>query len=359
MSGTATATKAVMRDAVRRYFPTGRNLATLLTHVSRGMAADAILDAGDLPDDEVAIVMLPQFAIRSFEGSESVNRIQWDERTIAVVRYGQTREISWQVEDSSLPTLTGTLTVTVGDTGAVITGEQPPLLNLTIAGNDTATGADVAGSRTVSPIEPSAVIVYSGHELGRHLRKISEHGRAQMFALATLLTPYARDAVNRASMRVHREIHAGDAVEAAVGHIIDEIERESVLDQLMLGTRQTDSVVIRLIRRVAATDITVRKSVMQVMATAIWSGAETQVRAHIGDPHLGRVIRRLARQLDDLTGVATVDATNVLEAYKREFPDQRVGLGRIIDALTAGATVHSQTVSFEIDANVSTPGGDA
>lgn len=351
MTAVTAGAKVVMRDAIRRYFPTGRTLATVLTHVSRGMAADAIIDTGNLPDDEAAIVMLPQFAIRSFEGSESVNRIQWEGRTLEVIAYGDTRELNWQVEDSSLPTLTGTLTVTVGPLGAAISGDVPPLLNAHIAGNATGTGADVAGARGANPIEPTAVMVYSGHELGRHLRKISEHGRAQMFSLATLLTPYARDAVARASMRVHREIHAADVIEAAAGHIIDEIERESVLDQLMLGTRQTDSVVIRLIRRVAATDITVRKSVMQVMATAIWSGAETQVRAHIGDPHLGRVIRRLARQLNDLTGVVTVDASNVLEAYKREFPDQRVGLGRIIDALTAGATVHSQTVSFDIDAD--------
>lgn len=350
-----------MRDSVRQLFPTGRTLATVLTHVSRGMSADGILADGVDVTGEAGIVILPQFAIRDFDGSDSVNRIQWDGeagRSVRIVPYGTEERINWRVQDSSLPELTGTIIVSLGDHGSDISGDLPPMTRLDVAGNLAAMGAaDVAGksrsSRSMSnPIEPTIIHLYSASEVKRHLAKISEHGREQMFALSGLLHPYARDAVNGASMRVYREIHGLDLIADAAGHIIDEIERESVLDELMLGTHQVDSVVIRLVRRAAATDITVCKSVMQVMATAVWSGAETAVRHHIGDPHLGRVIRRLARELGNLTGNVTVDASNVLEAYKQEFPEQRVGIGRVIDALTAGATVHSQMVGFEIDADV-------
>lgn len=362
MSVAVSPAKRVMRDSIRQFFPTGRTLATILTHVSRGMSADGILGDGN-DFDEAGIVLLPQFAIRDFDGSESVNRIQWEGesgRTVRVLPYGSTSDFRWRVQDSSLPELIGTLSVTFDDSGTRIGGDIPPMTNMEIAGKlATSSVADVAGTTRMgharaNPIEPTLIHVFSRHELHRHLSRISEHGRAQMFALSGLLAPYARDAVNGASMRVYREIHGLDTATSAAGHIIDEIERESVLDELMLGTRQADSVVIRLIRRVAATDVTVCKSVMQIMATAVWSGAETQVRHHIGDPHLGRVIRRLARELGTLTGNVALDANSVLDAYRQEFPEQRVGIGRVIDALTAGATVHSQMVAFEIDAD--TPG---
>ncbi|MBN9214118.1 MAG: hypothetical protein J0J04_04755 [Microbacterium sp.] len=360
MTAAVSASKRVMRDSVRQHFPTGRTLATMLTHVSRGMSADGLLavGAGDL--DEAGIIQLPQFAIRDFEGSDSVNRIQWEGesgRTVRVIAYGTTTELPWKVQDSSLPELNGTLVVTFDDNGTVIDGDMPPMIGADVAGNLTAMlGADVAGRSRMgvtngNPLAPTVTHVFSAAEAERRLRRISEHGTAQMFALSGLLTPYAREAVNRASTRVYREIHGLDVETSAAEHIIDEIERDSVLDELMLGTRQTDSVVIRLIRRVAATDATVCKSVMQFIATAIWSGAETQVRHHIGDPHLGRVIRRLARSLGTLTGNVEDDANNVLQAYRSEFPEQRLGIGRVIDALTAGATVHSQTVAFDIDAD--------
>lgn len=353
MTATLNSGKRIMRDSIRQLFPTGRTLTALLTHVSRGMAADALIEQGNLPDDEVAIVLLPQFSIRDFEGSESVNRIQWDgdaARTVRLVRYGETAHFAWGVEDSTLDALSGVLTVSFDSQKPVISGDFPPLLNADIVGR--ATIATATGDAQAHPVAPTAIHVFNGGAIARRLHRISQHGNAQMFALASLLQPYARDAVNSASMRVYREIHGIYSDESGAStsdHIIDEIERESVLDQLMLGTRQTDSVMIRMIRRVAATNITVRKSVMSVMATAIWSGAETQVRQQIGDPHLGRVIRRLARDLSGLTGIPSVDATNVLEAYKAAFPDQRVGINRVVDALTAGSTVHSLTVRFDVD----------
>lgn len=358
MSVAISPSKRVMRDSIRQYFPTGRTLATVLTHVSRGMAADGIVaeNAADL--DESGIVLLPQFAIRDFDGSDSVNRIQWhgdSGRSVRVVPYGAIVKIPWTVQDSSLPELHGVLIASFGDSGAEITGDIPPMIRADVAGNlSRGSSADVAGTsrrgRTFgNPIEPSILQAFSRYELTRQLKRISEHGREQMFALSGLLNPYARDAVNGASLRVYREIHGLDSDISAARHIIDEIERDSVLDELMLGTHQADSVVIRLIRRVAATDVTVCKSVMQVMATAIWSGAETQVRHHIGDPHLGRVIRRLARDLGYFAGNGDVDAGSVLEAYKQEFPDQRVGIGRVVDALTAGATVNTQITAFDIE----------
>lgn len=342
-----TQSKKVMRDSIRMFFPTGRNLSVMLTNVSRGMAASALLgENGANPADldlDGSIIVLPQFSIREFDGSESVNRIQWSGesgRPVRLVPDTEAVTLRWSVQDSSLPELTGELSVTPFAGSHIITGDIPPMIGL-------------HAELEASPIAPAAIAVSGEHDVARQLGKITAAGRRDLFALTHLLTPFARDAVDSASMRVHREIHGLEERSEAAAHIIDAIERESVLDELMLGVRDNESVVLRMIRRVAATDATVCKSVAIFMATAIRSGAETQVRNHIGDPHVGRVIRRLARELRQLDPNFEVDPAAVLDAYKREHPKESIGMGRILDALTAGATISSQTVHFDIEGDAS------
>lgn len=330
-------TKGIMRDSVRQLFPTGRSLTVMLSTISQGMAATALLD--ELPEvGDGSVVTLPQFSIREYDGAESVNRIQWDGedgRTVRLVGAGIERTLRWRVQDSTLPELRGVLRVTPSVAGHLIVGDLPPMVGL-ITSNS-------------ANINPAAVAFTGPSRLRRELTQISRGGREQLFAMISLLTPYAREAVHSASMRVHREIHGLDAGDAAARHVIDELEREVVQDDLLYGEKQSDSVAIRLVRRVAATDATVCKSVAAYISVALWSGAETKVRARIGDPHLGRVIRRLARQLRQLDPSAHVDAQSVLDAYKQAYPQQPVGLSRIMDALTAGSSVGSQSIHFHAD----------
>jgi hypothetical protein len=330
---------AIVSDSVRKVFPTGRALSVILSKVSQGMSASALVESPTIPA-EAAVVFLPQFSIRDYNGSETVNRIVWDGesgRTVRFVAVGETVAFTWSIFDSNLEDLSGEVKISVTAAGTVqMTGEVPPL-----EADTSSFDASNLQIKTTEPVNDDAI--------RRLLKHTVSEGNTETFQLVELLQPAVKEVVKAASMRVYREINGVD--DAAPGrHIIDEIERDAVADGLALGSEnKSDSVVIRLIRRVAGTDLTVRKSLFVVMARAIRSGAESEVRRHIGDPHLGRVIRRLARQLKNLEGDATADAPKVLEVYKQKFPERGVGIGRVHDALTAGSTANSQTVSVGVE----------
>lgn len=302
----------IMRDGIREQLPTGGVISDHLTAVSQGMSAETI----DTIPDGGSIVTLPQFANITYDAQPLVNLIQWDAPTTLVLADDEERAIRWRIEDSTYATVSGELLVRPDVEGHVIEGDIPP-----------------AGVR------PDARSYWTSQEGRRLLDRISKHGQDRVFELTRRLIPFARVAVSSASLRVHREIH--EASNEGAMHVLDEIEREQVLDVLLWGSeRSNGSVVTREIRRCAATQHTLRKSVMLLLATKLWSSAETYVRQHIGDPHLGRVIRRLARSL------GTIDPNEVHAAYREQNPEARVGLSRVTAALTAGATLHTSAVPF-------------
>lgn len=300
----------------REEFPVGRALARHLTGTSQMVAANALLADGALPDGG-AILTLPQFAICRFADAESINRVQWDGgHTVRLLEYGQRAEFAWKIEDSSLPTVSGTLLVEVDSTGElVLIGDAP-----TTPGG-TAPALHSANTRA---------------DLERTLKRISESGSHDTFGLMAMLIPYTRRSVMSAAHRVYREIHG--LPDDSGGPVIDAIESETVISRIVYGDDGSDSsVVTRLLRRCAVTDITVRKSTMNVIAWAIWSSAETAVRNTIGDPHAGRVIRRIARLIN------STDPDEVLAAYRSAYPNARMGVSRVHAALTANATVSARS----------------
>lgn len=312
---------ATMKSSIRERFPTGRTFAEKLTSVSNGVAASAALLAGER-HEEGSVVRLPQFATRDWQGTESINLIGWSvPGSCLIVPFGESKNVTWSVEDSTLETISGTITIVPHADGHIITGPLPP---------------------TPKEIAPEATPFYSSADAERLLKRVAKSGHESEFELTKLLSHHARNAVLSADVRVHREIYLADpASEGRVQHVLDDIEREAVTDKLLWGDVEEGSITLRLIRRVAATELARRKNIVTIVSTGIWAGAETLVRQRIGDPHLGRVIRRLARALQ------TFDPERVLEEFKRAYPEQRVGRQRIVAALTAGATVNIGTASLD------------
>ena len=339
-------TVRAMSDEVRQHLPTGDYLVQALTVISNGMAADALLDtflpepgtvnlaaataepstADPLPSVGT-IVALPQFAKVQVDGASQVDLVQWEGRSVVVVPEGEDARLSWKVEDSSLPTLTGTLEVAGG--WDIISGDTPP---------------------TLSSIQVRAY-PYSTPALAKAiLRRLSKEGREKAFEATHDLTAFVTEAVSSASMRVFHELH--DLKQGSQAqHVLDESEREAVVDQILYGSQGDSedqpgeaSVTLRLLRRVAATDMTRLKSVVGVIGVNLWSSAaETHVRRFIGDPHLGRVIRRLARE------IGSSDPDAVLDAYREKNPTKAIGIDRITSALSAGATIHAQAFTLRDD----------
>jgi hypothetical protein len=315
---------ATMSSNIRESFPTGRTLAATLTGTARFVAAEKMLESHiDLPVFGT-VVALPQFAIVEFEGREAINRIQWDAgMCVHVVSDDADLTLHWKIEDSSLPTQTGTFRVVPAPGGGHTSAGDLP--------------------RLAPGTEPRLIAGISSAAMRRHLSSGRDEGKVEMFSLVMFLLPYVRQSVESAARRVYREIHdVPSAPDATVIPVIDQVESDIVVDKILYGEEGQDcSMMTRLLRRVAATDAVVKKSVMQFISTAIWSSAETHVRAYIGDPHAGRVIRRLARL------ICSAEPHVVLAAYREAYPNAQMGLARIRAALTSGATIGAQQVAYD------------
>ncbi len=313
-----------MSGSMRQSFPTGRTFATTLTGTARFVAAEKLLEDVEAIPACGSIVALPQFAIVDFEGRESINRIQWAGAScVRTVDDHVSLSLHWKIEDSALPTQSGTLMVEPqAGGGHVCAGELPHLAPGT---------------------EPRVLSGWSRHALERSLATVRDQGKQEMFSLVMSLLPYVRQSVDSAARRIYREIHDVPASQdVAIIPVIDQVEADVVIDRMLYGDDSSNwSMVTRLIRRVAATDAVVKKSVMQFISTAIWSSAETHVRAAIGDPHTGRVIRRLARL------IRSAEPQVVLDVFRETYPEAQMGLNRVKAALTAGATIGAQQVAWD------------
>lgn len=302
-------------------FPTGRTLAKALTHISWEAAARTELETLDAQCPAI-IVQLPQVGEVEYNGTHSINRIQWDTPTVAIVEVGTTRSFRWTIQDSTLGTKTGQLTVTAGGD---VTGTPPP----------------------TPPELTHRISRSSGHRRTKQiLDRIAADGNHHLFVLVAELTAFTHRAVSAAAKRVYREIHdlpREDPDERVIA-AIDSVEADAVVDSMLYGEPgESSSVIIRLLRRAALTDLTTRKSTMKIIATAIWSSAETRVRAAIGDPHAGRIIRRIARSIN------STDPETVLAAYRHAHPDKSMGVSRIQAALTADATAAARRFGQVVD----------
>lgn len=305
-------------DHDRGLFPTSDTLAQTLTHVANGHAAARLLAVEHPTIGQV--VSLPQFARASWAGKTSINRVQWDadpagaSGTVIIAPPDTPTNYGWVIDDTAAGKSAGTVTVTP----AGLTGQLPP---------------------QAGPV-PLAV-VHDGVNVERALRSIVDLGTKAQFDLLYKLGPYSRSAIATASRRIYRDINDTSPDES--GDVIDRADAEQVLSRLMYGLDgEASSVVMRMIVRVATTGAAIRTSTMKYMATAIWSAAESMVRSHIGDPPMGRQLRRIARELK------TIDPRKVLDTYRANHPKALISVNRVQAALTAGATIGTHSLELDL-----------
>ncbi|WP_332798106.1 hypothetical protein, partial [Xanthomonas sp. WCS2019Cala2-53] len=78
--------------------------------------------------------------------------------------------------------------------------------------------------------------------------------------------------------------------------VADHVALEGLATSLLWGTEaQADSIVLRMVDRAASTHIN-NQPLGSWFDINLRARAEEAVRRHIGDPHIGRKIRRLARE---------------------------------------------------------------
>lgn len=303
------------RDVLmRRHFPYGAHLTALLTRIANAA------DAANLLEDPPAfaagtILQLPAFVHVNYCGASSPNCIRYDTTTVVFAKDDTAQEISYEIPNSQMPSQLGTIRLIANTYGSHrLDGEIP----------------DMAPAGYATPLTVTEVT--SAAAARTALRRIMEDGKLARFELAQALQPYTARAVNAAACAVYSEVaNLSDAPDAACIPAVDDSDQERIVTELLYGREgSADSVVLRMIDRAACTDWALGKHVSRRMAQSIWSAAETAVRRSIDDPHIGRLVRSMARRF----GIS--NPTELLQAFRDKYPTRRVGIGRIRRSLEVG-----------------------
>jgi hypothetical protein len=177
-------------------------------------------------------------------------------------------------------------------------------------------------------------------------------GRAARFQLVESLERHVTELLEASNRLVAREIEGrlGDEAESwapTANHgVTDKVGLEALATELLWGSgNQPDSVVLRMVDRAATTHIN-NQPLGSWFDTNLRARSEEAVRRHIGDPHIGRKIRRLAREQSPSS------IEELLEMYKRAHPRESVGRDRVIAALSADKTLDSVSYSLSLLSNV-------
>lgn len=126
---------------------------------------------------------------------------------------------------------------------------------------------------------------------------------------------------------------------------VDAVALETLAGELLYGTADDGSSVIqRMVRRAALTNIN-NQPLGSWFGRNILPRAEEAIRRSIGDPHIGRKVRRIWREV----GATNLD--ELLDAYRRTYPQDRIGRERAIAAISAGKSLDSISSSLSLYEN--------
>lgn len=178
----------------------------------------------------------------------------------------------------------------------------------------------------------------SARGLTRKVNQVRTAAHEAKWELTRLMERVVSDAVVKSGYRVGAEI-GGEGVAVRV---LDDIEVEQVVSSIMFGRDgQDSSLLFGLLERTVARQEKFNIDVFHFLGMNLVSISESAVRRHIDDPHIGRKIRSIAREIGD----SNLEA--VMSEHNRRYPDSPVGVKRARNALSAGRSVNTVRVSFD------------
>lgn len=123
--------------------------------------------------------------------------------------------------------------------------------------------------------------------------------------------------------------------------VVDSEAGVMIQNSILLGDDgRSDSLALRLINRCLEGGAFSRVDPERYVRRALFSAAETGIRRHIGDPHIGRKVRKIAEEIN------SDDADRVAEEFARQNPKAHVGRRRTRDALSTPQRVAAATPAF-------------
>jgi len=206
------------------------------------------------------------------------------------------------------------------------------------------------------PLVPSEVCVpvLSRVRARSRMQEVIEDGRKAQWEALTSIEEHLSWAFERAHAAVRYEL-LGDDNPAG----LDTETKESIKDSLMFGSVtdqrpnrvKPESFAFRLLDRCLEVGTFTKVDPQKYVITTLVSGSETAIRRHIGDPHIGRKIRRLREERTWSSG------DELVEAYRQRYPQDCLGLDRAEAALTADDAI-PHVLSYDVLGDSFTPGGE-
>lgn len=297
------------------HFPHRDEITAWISAIRAGVDMESALE--HRPTGCVGILVLPAFAGGMVPNSNAMARVHWDGGTVHWGLPGTTTR-GWFVQRTTAERHRGTARITVTDTGQL-----------------TATGLPAGTEPTWYP---------GTDTLDATVQRLARGEAEAAFFAANRLARYLECLVVDRSLAVGGELRYGDTWNDASReptHAIDATQRSAVVTELQFGTPGTTgtSAVFRILRTAAASPVLNRVPVSTYLHSRLRSSAETAIRRMIGDPHIGRIIRRYVRaNWDAEHPPASLD--EIAAALRRDMPAAgrgHIGVDRIRAALTAVA----------------------
>lgn len=284
-----------MRGSASRVLPNPARLRELITHISWG---ESVQDAGLRYNTRVVLLPLTAHVDRGEA------RITWTPSNVVT----PDTTVSWTYVERG-KTFTGTATVDAD----WVHGDYPD----------------------------------ASYPVGAVARQVSEQANLARWNLIQELEPAVREALANSNAYVAREIEGrlGGEFEGwgqALNHgAVSHSELEQAATRLLFGDKGRDSTVLRMVKRAARTTIN-NQPLGPWFDRNLCARAEEEVRRLIGDPHVGRKVRKVYREH------LPANLNELLELYRRAHPKDRLGAERAIQALTAGKTLDAQSASLAL-----------
>jgi len=158
------------------------------------------------------------------------------------------------------------------------------------------------------------------------LKSLVEDGHAAQWEAISQLEGHLSWAFERARSSVRNEMMGG------LGPVVDPETCVTIKNEILLGrstSKQKSTAVTRLLDRCLRPGTFKRVDPEHYVRTALISGSETAIRRHIGDPHIGRKIRRLREERE------WESADELVAEYQRRYPNDCLGTHRTYAALSA------------------------
>lgn len=186
----------------------------------------------------------------------------------------------------------------------------------------------------------------TGRTMGDQLRELVRDGHQSQWQLLFSLEPFITSTVRKAHAAVSHEI--GEA-RGGVAAVLHETGIEHIVNTMMLGESSEGTTggasVPRLLEHCLQPDRFAKVDPLMYLRRNLRRDAEDLVRRAIGDPRIGPKIRRLAATMPG----ATVD--EVVAAYRREHPQDRLSLARAEAALSVGPDPMARSVLLDPETN--------